>query len=86
MTFPKRIALTIQGGRIWHRLVPERGLLTSAEAKSLLNITTRHFYRLIGKKFHPVRRGRRLYFPGSQILRFLQAKKIRPERRAAERR
>lgn len=77
MTSEYSKAHLIRQGHVWERSVKQHGYVSSAEAKSLLGITLRHLYRLIGKRLFPIRRNRRLFFRVSEIIQIKLRKHIR---------
>lgn len=77
MTFQHEKAQLIRQGHVWERSVKQHGYVSSVEAKSLLGVTLRHLYRLIGRSLTPMRRNRRLYFRVSEIARLTKQRKGR---------
>ncbi|MEQ1845785.1 MAG: hypothetical protein ABL983_09455 [Nitrospira sp.] len=77
MTSQYRKSQLIREGHIWERTIKRHGFVSSAEAKSLLGITLRHLYRLIGKRLFPIRRNRRLFFRVSEIIQIKRRKQVR---------
>jgi len=77
MTPENNKAQLIRQGRVWERSVKQHGYVSSVEAKSLLGITLRHLYRLIGRSLIPLRRNRRLYFRVSEIAQIKRQRQVR---------
>lgn len=79
MTSENNKAKLIRQGHVWERSVKPHGYVSSVEAKSLLGITLRHLYRLIGRSLIPMRRKRRLYFRVSEIARMKRQRQARTQ-------
>ena len=77
MTSELSKAHLIRQGHVWERSVKQHGYVSSVEAKSLLGITLRHLYRLIGRSLIPMRRNRRLYFRVSEIAQIKRQRHVR---------
>ena len=80
MTFQHDTAHLIRQGHVWARSIKLHGFVSSIEAKSLLGITLRHFYSLIGRSLFPMRRNRRLYLRVSEIAQVQRQRQVRIRR------